>query len=462
MSTLAPPLDAAQNELPSGAPPMTLGDITRASWSLSLGSALEYYDFALYSLASALVFGPLFFPSSTPTMAIIKSFGTYFLGFAVRPIGGIFFGTLGDRIGRKKVLLITVTMMGIASTLIGVLPTYNSIGIWAPALLVFLRLVQGFGAGAEQAGASVMMTEIAPKGKRGICAALPYMGIQLGTVLAAIVYFLVIDGGQITHSSFLWRIPFLSSVIIVGVALLMRLRLKESPAFEAIKKHPREQIFIPALVKRSWRTILIAIGLRYSDNGGSSIYQVLALSFMVNTIGMSQKFAPFALMIAAFVGAIVVPIAGMMSDKFGRVFTYRFFSLVLFFSAIPVWYCFTIGDPIISIIALSTGLGVGAWGCFGSQGAMMAEMFGSGHRYLGVSFARELSAVVAGGITPLVGSLIIKWTIDHSALHTVTAGTGAWFYLAAYVMLMGLISFVSTLFLPEFANRDLLDPKDVV
>ncbi|QNT78478.1 MFS transporter [Entomobacter blattae] len=444
-------------------PHLTMQEVSRASWSLSLGSALEYYDFALYSLASALVFGPLFFPSSSPAMAIIKSFGTYFLGFAVRPIGGIIFGALGDHIGRKKVLLITVTMMGIASTLIGAIPTYQTIGLWAPALLIFLRLVQGFGAGAEQAGASVMMTEIAPIGRRGLSASLPYMGIQLGTVLAAIVYFLVIYNGDITQNSFLWRIPFLSSIFVVGVALLMRIKLKESPAFEAIKaKGKTERIFVPELVRRSWKPILVAIGLRYGDNGGSSIYQVLALSFMINTVGMGTYFGPLALMIAAFVGAIIVPIAGLMSDKWGRVFTYRFFSLVLFFSAIPVWYSFTLGNPILSVIALSVGLGCGAWGCFGAQGAMMAEMFGSGHRYLGVSFARELSAVVAGGITPLVGSLIIKWTIDHSVSHTMSAGTGAWLWLGCYVMVMGAISYIATLFLPEFANRDLLDPKDVI
>ncbi|MCP5602484.1 MFS transporter, partial [Klebsiella pneumoniae] len=172
---------------------VTTKDLRRAAWTCSLGSALEYYDFALYSLASAIIFGPLFFPNQEPGIALIASFGTYFLGFAIRPVGGLLFGSLGDRLGRKFVLLATVLLMGIASTLIGVLPTYETAGIWAPVMLVALRLLQGLGAGAEQAGAAVLMTEYAPKGKRGFYASLPFLGIQIGTFIAAAVYFLLLN-----------------------------------------------------------------------------------------------------------------------------------------------------------------------------------------------------------------------------------------------------------------------------
>lgn len=210
--------------------------LRRAVWTCSLGSALEYYDFALYTLASALVFGPLFFPAQTAEMRLIASFGTYFVGFAVRPLGGVVFGVLGDRIGRKFVLTATVLLMGVASTLIGLLPTFATAGYWAPALLVALRILQGLGAGAEQAGAAVLMTEYAPAGKRGIYASLPFLGIQLGTVLAAAVYFVMLANlGHVTDG-WAWRVPFLCSAVIVAVGLYMRIRLHESPTFVRLEK----------------------------------------------------------------------------------------------------------------------------------------------------------------------------------------------------------------------------------
>ena len=175
---------------------VTPHDLRLAAWTCSLGSALEYYDFALYSLASALIFAPLFFPQQAHGLAQIESFGTYFIGFAIRPVGGIIFGALGDRLGRKFVLVTTVVLMGLASTLIGALPPYSSVGYWAPLMLIILRLLQGLGAGAEQAGAAVMMTEYAPRERRGYFAALPFLGIQLGTVLASLVYFVFLLGSR--------------------------------------------------------------------------------------------------------------------------------------------------------------------------------------------------------------------------------------------------------------------------
>ena len=183
---------------------LTTADLYRAGWASSLGSALEYYDFALYSLASALIFGPLFFPTQDPASGLIASFSTYFLGFAVRPVGGIVFGIMGDRLGRKFVLLATITLMGTASTLIGVLPTYASVGYWAPVMLVVLRLLQGLGTGAEQAGVSVLMTEYAPRERRGFFAALPFMGIQLGTVAASLVYFVLLLQVEDVAQTWLW------------------------------------------------------------------------------------------------------------------------------------------------------------------------------------------------------------------------------------------------------------------
>ncbi|GBQ16894.1 major facilitator superfamily alpha-ketoglutarate/sugar transporter [Tanticharoenia sakaeratensis NBRC 103193] len=444
---------------------ITPADLRRAAWTCSLGSALEYYDFALYSLASALVFGPLFFPSKSPGLALIASFATYSIGFAVRPVGGIFFGALGDKYGRKRVLLLTVTLMGIASTAIGLLPTYQQVGIWAPLALIGMRVLQGLGAGAEQAGAAVMMTEYAPPGKRGFYAAMPFLGIQIGTIIAALVYCALLFGGRDVVVSWVWRVPFLLSAIILAVALYMRLTLKESPAFAVMEEERahEERPGLFGLLRQSWKTIIIGIGLRAGENGGSSLYQVLAISYIVHTMGLPAFSGTIALISAALVGGITVPVAGRMSDRFGRVKTYRAFAILELVSALPVWWAFSQGNTTLAAIGLSVGLGISAWGMFGSQAAFLPEMFGARHRYIGVSLTREVSAVVAGGITPLVGSFIIAMVIrewpSHAGSHP---GSLAWIPLAFYVMALALTTIIATFFIPECRNRDLLDTRDLI
>jgi len=247
---------------------VTVADLYRAAWASSLGSALEYYDFALYSLASALIFGPLFFPSSNPNVGLLASFGTYFLGFAVRPVGGIIFGVLGDRLGRKFVLLATILIMGTASTAIGLLPTYQTVGFWAPVLLIGMRLLQGVGAGAEQAGAAVLMAEYAPRERRGFFAALPFTGIMAGTVAAAVIYFVMLLGVDNIANTWLWRVPFLLSVFIIAVAIWIRLKLKESPEFSKLEaKHQIAERPLANLLSNSLRNVLIVIGLRMVKMG---------------------------------------------------------------------------------------------------------------------------------------------------------------------------------------------------
>lgn len=435
-------------------------DLHRAAWACSLGSALEYYDFALYTLASALIFGPLFFPEQTRAMSLIASFGTYFLGFAIRPLGGVLFGMIGDRVGRKFVLASTVLLMGISSTLIGALPSFHQVGYWAPVLLVILRLLQGLGAGAEQAGAAVMMTEYAPEGRRGFYAALPFLGIQLGTILAAVVYFLVVSGNDNVIESGLWRWPFFSSVVIVALGLYMRMSLKESPTFIRLKALKRVCVNpLKSAMEHSKPTLLIGIGLRLGENGGSSIYQALAVSYIVGVVGLQGPVGVLTLICAASLGAITVPIAGKLSDHFGRVVVYRAFALVQLALAFPVWWVLSLGNVAASIIAISIALGIGTWGMFGTQAALLPELFGSRHRYMGVSIAREASAVIAGGIAPMIGAGIIALVVaSHDG--DASAGIGAWLPIACYLTLLTLITLYATFKTPETLNRDLDEPRD--
>jgi MHS family metabolite:H+ symporter-like MFS transporter len=435
-------------------------DLHRAAWSCSLGSALEYYDFALYTLASALIFGPLFFPEQTRAMSLIASFGTYFLGFAIRPLGGVLFGMIGDRAGRKFVLASTVLLMGISSTLIGALPTFHQVGYLAPVLLVILRLLQGLGAGAEQAGAAVMMTEYAPEGRRGFYAALPFLGIQLGTILAALVYFLVVSGNDHVIESGLWRLPFFSSLVIVALGLYMRLSLKESPTFIRLKALKRVCVNpLKSAMEYSKPTLLIGIGLRLAENGGSSIYQALAVSYIVGVVGLQGPVGVLTLICAASLGALTVPIAGKLSDRFGRVVVYRAFALLQLALAFPVWWVLSLGNVVASIIAISIALGIGTWGMFGTQAALMPELFGSRHRYMGVSIAREASAVIAGGIAPMIGAGIIALVVaSHDG--DANSGVGAWLPIACYLSVLTLITLYTTFKTPETRNRDLDEPRD--
>mgnify|MGYP005990495685 CR=1 FL=1 len=455
-------------------PSVTKKDLRSAAWGASTGSALEYYDFALYSLASALVFGPLFFPNSNPSTGLILSFATYFIGFAVRPLGGVFFGRLGDRLGRKFVLMATITLMGIASTGIGLLPTYNGtdgdwysggVGILAPILLIFLRILQGLGAGAEMAGASILMTEYSPPRKRGFYASLPFLGVQVGTVAAALVYFLIYRGHGAITETWLWRVPFLASVVILAVAMWLRLHLKESPTFK--KLEIRDQIDarpLTNLVKHSRPSLLRGIGLRLAENGSSSMYQALAVAYVTSAaVGITGPIGALSLVFAASLGSIVIPIAGKLSDKYGRVKTYRGFAYFQLVSAFPIWWALSKGDVVLTIVVISLALGIGTWGMFGSQSAFMAELFGARQRYLGVSVAREVSAVLSGGIAPLIGAWIIATVVSADGGPSVPgAGLGSWVFIAGYLCILTLITIGTTYITPDPANRDLDDPRDAI
>ena len=239
--------------------PEYAANLRRATLASTAGSALEYFDFALYGLASALIFSKLFFTNLDPATALVASFATFGVGFLARPLGGLFFGTIGDKLGRKWVLVVTILLMGGSSTLVGALPTYETIGVWAPILLVFLRLCQGFGAGAEQAGATVLMAEYSPVKRRGFFAALPFIGIQAGTLLAAGVFAYLGTLPEDVLLGWAWRIPFLASILLILVALFIRMRLQESPTFielekhEQIAEHPLREIFGHSLAQRAAR-----------------------------------------------------------------------------------------------------------------------------------------------------------------------------------------------------------------
>ena len=447
MAEHAPPSPAAVR---GSEDPEYAANLKRATLAASVGSALEYYDFALYSLASALIFGKIFFPGLGDAAGTVASLGTLAIGFLARPIGGLFFGTLGDKLGRKWVLMITIALMGGSSFLIGVLPTADQIGVWAPLLLVFLRICQGFGAGAEQAGATVLMAEYSPTRRRGFFSALPFVGIMLGTLLASLVF---VGLGQVPEEALLgwvWRIPFLASILLFGVAVLIRLRLQESPTFVKLEKqdqvaeHPLGDVF-----RSSAPSLLRGIGLRMAENGGSYIYQTLAITY-VSKLGVQTSIGPLAVAIGAVLGFFTIPLAGALSDKYGRMKVYRVGAIVQLLLALAAWPLLSMGNAFVTVVVIAISYGIGVNIMLGAQCAALPELFGSRHRYIGVAIAREFSAIVAGGIAPFVGALLLGWF------------SNSWIPLAIYVIFLTLITLYTTFVTPDTRGRDLTLLSDAV
>ena len=429
--------------------------LRRATLASSVGSALEYYDFYIFGLATALIFGELFFKPLGAAGGTIASFGTYAVGFAARPIGGIVFGHLGDRLGRKIILIISIALMGGSSMLIGLLPTYDVAGIWGAIRLVTLRIFQGLGAGAEQAGATVLISEFAPAKRRGFFASLPFVGIQIGTLLGAGTFALLGLAPRDMLLGWLWRVPFLLGFVLIIVALVIRMKLKESPAFEALeeaeahREAPVKQSVGQAMAT-SKKNILIGIGLRMGENGNSSIYSALLLAFVATMPAFAQQklIGTWGAVVAAAVSCFTVVLFGALSDRFGRVKVYRYGALFTALFAFPGFYLLTLGQVWLVLLVMAIGIGIGVQSMLGPQCAQLPELFGNAHRYTGVATAREFSAVLAGGIAPLVGASLLALT------------NNAWWVIAIYSCVLALISYATTFVTPETRGRSLTDLND--
>jgi MHS family shikimate/dehydroshikimate transporter-like MFS transporter len=285
-----------------------------------IGTTIEWYDFFLYGTAAALVFGDLFFPEAEPLVGTLLAFSTYAVGFVARPIGGVVFGHYGDRIGRKSMLVLSLLIMGIATFLIGVLPTYASIGVIAPMLLVVLRFAQGIGVGGEWGGAVLMSVEHAPQGRRGFFGSWPQMGVPAGLLLSTAVFaFVQAVTSEAAFMSWGWRVPFLASIVLVGVGLFIRLKLMESPAFERVKETKTEAPRpIVDVVRKYPREVLVAMGMRVAENGCFYILTVFVLSYGEEELGLGKSTMLTGVIIAAAIGLFTVPLWGALSDRIGR------------------------------------------------------------------------------------------------------------------------------------------------
>jgi MFS transporter, MHS family, metabolite:H+ symporter len=438
----------------------TTRDLTKAAVSGWLGTAMEFMDFQLYSLAAAIVFNKIFFPNVSPAIGLIAAMATYGVGYVARLVGAVYFGRMGDRIGRRKVLFLTIALMGVSTTLIGVLPTYATIGIAAPVLLVALRLIQGFGAGAEIAGATVMLAEYAPRQRRGLIASLVSLGTNSGTLAASALWALLI--GVLSEEQLLswgWRLPFLLSFVLLIFAVWLRMNLKESPVFE---ERPdvvdgvalsREEVAAQGgaleagLKQRKGKAFFLALGLRFGQAGNSGLVQTFLVGYAATALAVSKSVPTQAIVWGSLLGFVTVPVVGLLGDRFGRRPVYMALSALTIVLAFPLLLMITSGDPAALELGMIIALNIGVLGLFSLESVTMAELFGSRTRFTQLALAKEIGGILTTAIGPVLAA-------------TLTAVTGSWWPIAAMLVAYSLITLVSSYFAPETRGRDLVKLED--
>ena len=378
--------------------------LRRVIASSMIGTTIEWYDFFLYNSAAALVFNRLFFPQYDPLTGSLLAFVTYALGFVARPLGGIVFGHFGDRIGRKRLLMLSLVLMGVATVLIGLLPTYAAIGIWAPAALILLRLVQGFAVGGEWGGAVLMAAEHGDAARRGFWTSWPQAGVAAGFLLAAGV--LALMNGLQAEEDFLawgWRVPFLASAALVLVGWYIRNRVGESRMFEDSLAEAEAPPKLPALevLRERPRAMVLGAGLRWGENISYYILTAFSLTYLVEIAAESRGLALNALLIGAAVQFFAIPAFGLLSDKIGRRPVYAFGALGLAAWSFAFFPLLSGGDNAGIVLAIVVGL-VLHGAMYGPQAAFITELFPTRIRYSGVSMAYQLTSIVAGSLAPII------------------------------------------------------------
>jgi MFS transporter, MHS family, shikimate and dehydroshikimate transport protein len=428
----------------AGARVNTPGQVLFASL---IGTTIEFFDFYIYATAAVLAFPRLFFPTSDPASAVLASLATFGIAFLARPIGSALFGHFGDRIGRKAMLVTSLMIMGVATFLIGCLPTHASIGIAAPILLVLLRFAQGIGVGGEWGGAVLMAVESAPKGKRGLFGAFPQMGVPAGLLLSTVVFTVVQN--MTSEDQFMawgWRIPFLVSIVLVAVGLFVRLALAESPAFKEVKESKTEvDVPLVELVKTQKRDVLTAMGMRIAENGCFYIFTVFVLHYGEETLGLEKNTMLTGVIIAAGLGLLTVPFYGWLSDRFGRRKLYMAGALFTFAFVFPFFALLDTKEPVLIWLAIVLAVNIGHDLMYGPQAAYFSELFATRMRYTGASVGYQLASVFGGGFAPLI------------AVALLAAGGDEPYLVALYMMGMGLITVVATYYARETFKSDISD-----
>jgi metabolite-proton symporter len=393
----------------------TEADTRRVVLASFVGTTIEWYDFFLYGTASALVFNRLFFTNLDEMAGTMASFATYAVGFFARPVGGIVFGHYGDKLGRKSMLVTTLMLMGLTTFFIGLLPTYDQVGLWAPALLVLLRFIQGIGVGGEWGGAVLMAVEHSHEGRRGYHASWVQAGVPVGLLLANGVFMIFSRLDEAAFLSWGWRVPFLLGILLLAVGMFIRLRIFESPVFtKAIAEDPGPKIPILAVLRDHPRNVLLAMGARFAENAFFYIFTVLVLSYGSQQLGMAKPDLLNAVLLGSAVQLVAIPAFGALSDRWGRRPVYLGGTVFLLLFAFPFFWLMGTKVPALAALAVIVGL-VGHAAMYGPQAAFFSELFGTRVRYSGASLGYQLASPLAGGLAPLVATALLNWSGGDAA-----------------------------------------------
>ncbi|RAR54258.1 MHS family shikimate/dehydroshikimate transporter-like MFS transporter [Paraburkholderia unamae] len=375
-----------------------------------IGSVFEWYDFVVYGIASALVFNKLFFPVVDPVVGTIASFGTYAVGYVARPLGGAIFGHFGDRLGRKAMLSLTLLIMGVGTFLIGCLPTYAQIGLWAPALLIALRFMQGLGIGGEWAGSILMAVEHAPPNRRGLFGSLVQLGYPIGVLVSTSVFSVMAWLPQEDFLSWGWRLPFLVSILFAAAGVLIRMRVAESPVFErAAQPEKLAKVPLIEILTRYRRTFLLAVGLKISEIAWVSVATIVTISYVTIHLGLPKSVILNGLLWAAALELLTIPLFGHLSDRFGRRTMFLIGCTFSILFAFPLFHLLDTRDPVIIAMTIAVAVSLGQGIMFGPEAAWMSELFHTRLRYSGASLGFQLGGAISGGLTPLAAALLMNW-----------------------------------------------------
>ena len=417
--------------------------LRRAVIASTVGTTIEWYDFLLYSIVTGLVFGKLYFPGTDPLVSTLQAFGVFFIGFAARPIGAVVFGHYGDRIGRKATLIVTLLMTGIATAAVGLVPGYDSIGLWGAVILTLLRLIQGIGVGGEWGGSVLLAMEWARGNKnRGFIASWPQFGAPAGLFLAnlAVLLFSWISGDQFLVWG--WRIPFLISIVMVGVGLWIRLGILETPVFQRIlDRQETARAPVIEVFKRQPGTIALTALLRLAEQSPGYIFNAFIFTYGTTVLGADRNLLLIGLIVTTGLGFCWAPIAGALSDKIGR---RQMYIIGCVFVAIFTFVYFAMLDtklPLMIFIAVSLSF-IPVMTMYGPEAALIAEAFTPRLRYSGASIGYQLASIIAGGPAPFISTYL--FATFHST-----------FPIGIYVVICAVISIGATLMLPDYTNKDI-------
>lgn len=417
------PDNLRQADLTVNAHRVSKKDVRTAVSSSTIGTTIEWYDFFLYGTAAGLVFDRLYFPTGDSIIGLLLSYGTFAVGFLARPLGGLLFGHLGDRIGRKKTLVTTMYIMGIATFLIGAIPTYEQIGIWAPITLILLRIAQGIAIGGEWGGAVLLSVEYAPKTRRGFFGSFPQMGLAFGLLLGTGAFTLLnLSMSDEAFLSWGWRIAFFVSILLVIVGIYLRTKIAETPSFRAAQKqveNVERKIPLAELLKDrlSRRHLVLGMGTRFAEGVAYNLLAVFIITFATGTAGFSQLEVLLSLMISAVALAVFIPVWGGVSDAIPRRIVFGSGALILVAIIYPAFWAIQLGSWLLLTAVLVVALGVVYPLMYGSMAAFYAELFPPATRYSGISIVYQVSGIFASGMTPF----ILTWLLGGFSLNVALA-----------------------------------------